>query len=68
MCTSLLDKIGWAIIGDFLLDQRYLILTVLLKYDIQYVYKKKVCLEQNICIESHFMLHFMTFHNVSVST
>ena len=34
MCTSLLDKIGLAVIGDFLLDQRYLILTVLLKYHI----------------------------------
>ena len=29
-------------------------------------HKKKVCLEQNISIGSHLLLHFTTFHNVSI--
>ena len=43
-----------------------------LSHETIYGHKKKVCLEQNISIGSrcmelgHFMLHFPTFHNVSI--
>ena len=57
---SLLDKVGYVVIGDFQMDQHHLMLSVLLKISIQdHMWsQKKLCLEQNISIGSHCMYEF----------
>ena len=69
--NPLLDKVRCAVIEDFQKYQHHLMLKQA-QYETIYGHKKKVCLEQNISIGSHcmeqdhFMLHFTTFHNVSI--
>ena len=49
---SLLDKVGYTVMGGFQMDRHHLMLKEL---HLIYGYKEKVCLEQNISIGSHCM-------------
>ena len=71
---ALLDKVGCVVIGDFQMDQCHIMLKDDHTRPYMYGHKNEVGLAQNISIVSYcveqgrFMLHFTTFHNVSIYT
>ena len=53
---SLQDKVGYAVLGDFQMDQHHLMLNFYWRAPDEAIYgHKKVCLEQNISIGLHYM-------------